>query len=111
HWFTHIVLSALRRSDNENTLSLTNLMLRSILTDLQETLKRRWRYLVPAESHIHNRMLIPSYQDIKYQDFRYSDELSNLERYEHVSPMSPDDVMRLCLVDDLKAFNITSNAC
>nr|GFD35580.1 hypothetical protein [Tanacetum cinerariifolium] len=31
----HIVLSALRRSDNENTLSLTNLILRSILTDLQ----------------------------------------------------------------------------
>nr|GEY33618.1 hypothetical protein [Tanacetum cinerariifolium] len=38
----------------------------------------RWRYLVPAESHIHNHMLIPDYQDIKYQDFRYSDELSNL---------------------------------
>nr|GEY37251.1 hypothetical protein [Tanacetum cinerariifolium] len=31
YWFTHIVLSALRRSDNENTLSLTNLILRSIL--------------------------------------------------------------------------------
>nr|GEY46334.1 hypothetical protein [Tanacetum cinerariifolium] len=61
---------------------------RSILTDLQETLKRRWRYLVPSELHIHNRMLIPNYQDIKYQDFCYSDELSNLGRYEHVSPMS-----------------------
>nr|GEV64875.1 hypothetical protein [Tanacetum cinerariifolium] len=48
----------------------------------------RWRYLVPTESHIHNRMLIPNYQDNKYQDFRYSDELSNLGRYEHVSPMS-----------------------
>nr|GEX05375.1 hypothetical protein [Tanacetum cinerariifolium] len=82
------MLSALRRSDNENTLSLTNLILRSILTDLQETLKRRWRYLVPVESHIHNRMLIPNYQENKYQDFRYSDELSNLGRYEHVSPMS-----------------------
>nr|GEX40291.1 hypothetical protein [Tanacetum cinerariifolium] len=35
HWFTYIVLSALRRSDNGNTLSLTNLILRSILTDLQ----------------------------------------------------------------------------
>nr|GEZ02711.1 hypothetical protein [Tanacetum cinerariifolium] len=68
----------LRRSDNENTLSLTNLILRAILTDLQETLKRRWRYLIPAESHIHNHMLIPDYQDNKYQDFRYSDELSNL---------------------------------
>nr|GEZ93975.1 hypothetical protein [Tanacetum cinerariifolium] len=45
-----------------------------------ETLKRRWRYLVPAESHIYNCMLIPNYQDIKYQDFRYSDELSILGR-------------------------------
>nr|GEY79143.1 hypothetical protein [Tanacetum cinerariifolium] len=60
----------------------------SLTVLLQETLKRRWRYLVPAESHIHNHMLIPEYQDNKYQDFRYSDELSNLERYEHVSPMS-----------------------
>nr|GEW12187.1 hypothetical protein [Tanacetum cinerariifolium] len=33
-------------------------------------------------------MIIPNYQDIKYQDFRYSDELSNLGRYEHVSSMS-----------------------
>nr|GEU80761.1 hypothetical protein [Tanacetum cinerariifolium] len=80
HWFTHIVMSALRRSDNENTLSLINLILRSILTDLQDTLKRRWRYLVLIESHIYNRMLIPNYQDIKYQDFHYSDELSNLGR-------------------------------
>nr|GEV45144.1 retrotransposon protein, putative, Ty1-copia subclass [Tanacetum cinerariifolium] len=47
-----------------------------------ETLKRRWRYLVPAESHIHICMLIPNYQDIKYQDFCYSDELSNLGRKE-----------------------------
>nr|GEV45290.1 uncharacterized mitochondrial protein AtMg00810-like [Tanacetum cinerariifolium] len=66
-------MSALRRSDNENTLSLTNLILRSILTDLQEKLKRRWRYLITAESQIHNHMLIPDYQDIKFQDFRYSD--------------------------------------
>nr|GEW96703.1 hypothetical protein [Tanacetum cinerariifolium] len=37
YWFTHIVLSALRRFDNENMLSLKNLILRSILTDLQVT--------------------------------------------------------------------------
>nr|GEW64607.1 hypothetical protein [Tanacetum cinerariifolium] len=37
HWFTLIVLSALRRSDNENRLSLIILILRSILTDLQVT--------------------------------------------------------------------------
>nr|GEX83357.1 hypothetical protein [Tanacetum cinerariifolium] len=58
---------------NENTLSLTILILRSILTDLQETLKKRWRYLIPAESQSHNHMLIPDYQDIKFQDFRHSD--------------------------------------
>nr|GEV32648.1 hypothetical protein [Tanacetum cinerariifolium] len=37
HWFTLIVLSALRRSDNDNMLSLAILILRSILTDLQVT--------------------------------------------------------------------------
>nr|GEY43649.1 hypothetical protein [Tanacetum cinerariifolium] len=37
HWFTLIVLSALRRFDNENMLSLVILILRSILTDLQVT--------------------------------------------------------------------------
>nr|GEV98677.1 reverse transcriptase domain-containing protein [Tanacetum cinerariifolium] len=37
HWFTLIVLSALRCSDNENMLSLVILILRSILTDLQVT--------------------------------------------------------------------------
>nr|GEX40701.1 hypothetical protein [Tanacetum cinerariifolium] len=35
HWFTLIVLSALRRFDNENMLSLVILILRSILADLQ----------------------------------------------------------------------------
>nr|GEV23534.1 hypothetical protein [Tanacetum cinerariifolium] len=37
HWFTLIALSALRCSDNENMLSLMNLILRSILMDLQVT--------------------------------------------------------------------------
>nr|GEV11320.1 hypothetical protein [Tanacetum cinerariifolium] len=35
HWFTLIVMSALRRSGNENMLSMVILILRSILTDLQ----------------------------------------------------------------------------
>nr|GEZ55201.1 reverse transcriptase domain-containing protein [Tanacetum cinerariifolium] len=88
HGFTLIVLSALRRSDNENMLSLTILILRSILLDLQETLKRRWRYLIPAESQIHNHMLIPNYQDIKFKDFHYSDgfecyQAIKIGRYEH----------------------------
>nr|GEY90783.1 phospholipase-like protein [Tanacetum cinerariifolium] len=39
HWFTLIVLSTLRCSDNENMLGLVILILRSILTDLQETSK------------------------------------------------------------------------
>nr|GEV63571.1 retrovirus-related Pol polyprotein from transposon TNT 1-94 [Tanacetum cinerariifolium] len=39
HWFTLIALSALRRSDIENTLSLMKLILRSILMDLQAS----WR--------------------------------------------------------------------
>nr|GEY01454.1 reverse transcriptase domain-containing protein [Tanacetum cinerariifolium] len=38
HWFTLLVLSALRRSDNENMLSLVILILRLILMDLQH----RW---------------------------------------------------------------------
>nr|GEU32121.1 putative ribonuclease H-like domain-containing protein [Tanacetum cinerariifolium] len=39
HWFTLIVLSALRRSGNKNMLGVVILILRSILTDLQETSK------------------------------------------------------------------------
>nr|GFB18467.1 hypothetical protein [Tanacetum cinerariifolium] len=46
---------------------------RSILTDLQGTLKGKWRYLIPAITPIHNHVLIPNYQDFKIQDFRYSD--------------------------------------
>nr|GEX53397.1 hypothetical protein [Tanacetum cinerariifolium] len=55
--------------------------------DSQETLKRG--YLIPAESQIHNHMLIPDYQDIIFQDFRYSygfecDQVIKIGRYEHV---------------------------
>nr|GEX14589.1 hypothetical protein [Tanacetum cinerariifolium] len=46
---------------------------RSVLTDLQGTLKGKWRYLIPAKPPIHNHVLIPNYQDFKIQDFRYSD--------------------------------------
>nr|GEZ84000.1 hypothetical protein [Tanacetum cinerariifolium] len=51
HWFTLIVLSALRRSDNENTLSLINLILRSILTDLQVTPTKPGQMTNPYSSH------------------------------------------------------------
>nr|GFA82829.1 hypothetical protein [Tanacetum cinerariifolium] len=46
---------------------------RLILTDLQGTLKRKWRYLIPAKLPIYNNVLIPNYQDFKVQDFCYSD--------------------------------------
>nr|GEU82199.1 reverse transcriptase domain-containing protein [Tanacetum cinerariifolium] len=51
HWFTLITLSALRRSDNENTLSLMNLILRSILMDLQDTPTNPRRMTKPYSSH------------------------------------------------------------
>nr|GEZ36666.1 hypothetical protein [Tanacetum cinerariifolium] len=51
HWFTLIALSALRRSDNENMLSLMNLILRSILTDLQVTPTKPGRMTKPYSSH------------------------------------------------------------
>nr|GEZ76913.1 hypothetical protein [Tanacetum cinerariifolium] len=51
HWFTLIVLSALRRSDNEKMLSLMNLILMSILTDLQVTPTKLGRMTKPYSSH------------------------------------------------------------
>nr|GEY86201.1 hypothetical protein [Tanacetum cinerariifolium] len=36
--------------------------------------KRKWRYLILADSQIYNHMLIPDYQDIIFQDFHYFDE-------------------------------------
>nr|GEU36702.1 ankyrin repeat-containing domain, PGG domain, Gag-polypeptide of LTR copia-type [Tanacetum cinerariifolium] len=51
HWFTLIALSALRRSDNENMLSLMNLILMSILTDLQVTPTKPGRMTKPYSSH------------------------------------------------------------
>nr|GEX51429.1 hypothetical protein [Tanacetum cinerariifolium] len=104
HWFTRIALSTLRRSNNENTLSLMNLILRSILTDLQVTPTKPGRMTKPYSSHrfiancfnegnfkkevkvpgsvvsqIHNHMLIPDYQDFIFQDFRYSDEFKSYQ--------------------------------
>nr|GEY46911.1 reverse transcriptase domain-containing protein [Tanacetum cinerariifolium] len=87
-------IAKLTHAVNQQTSDMTTAMT-AILKQFQatpppasvkaETLKRRWRYLVPAESHIHNCMLIPNYQDIKYQDFRYSDELSNLGRVDPIN--------------------------
>nr|GEZ13384.1 hypothetical protein [Tanacetum cinerariifolium] len=51
HWFTLIALSALRYSDNENMLSLMNLILRSILMDLQVTLSKPGLMTKPYSSY------------------------------------------------------------
>nr|GEY59352.1 reverse transcriptase domain-containing protein [Tanacetum cinerariifolium] len=51
HWFTLIVLSALRHSGNENMLGLVILILRSILTDLQVTPTKPGRMAKPYSSH------------------------------------------------------------
>nr|GEU58472.1 copia protein [Tanacetum cinerariifolium] len=51
HWFTLIALSALRRSHNENTPSLMNLILRSILMDLQVTPTKPGRMTKPYSSY------------------------------------------------------------
>nr|GEX34473.1 hypothetical protein [Tanacetum cinerariifolium] len=60
HWFTLIVLSALRRSDNENMLSLVILIHRQHKREVE----------IPNSSRttIHNHMLIPYYQDFSYSD-------------------------------------------
>nr|GFA46716.1 hypothetical protein [Tanacetum cinerariifolium] len=47
------------------------LKVKSILS--QGTLKGKWRYLIPAITPIHNHVLMPNYQELKIQDFRYSD--------------------------------------
>nr|GEW05827.1 zinc finger, CCHC-type [Tanacetum cinerariifolium] len=51
HLFTLIALSTLRCSDNKNTLSLMNLILRSILKDLQVTPTKPGRMTKPYSSH------------------------------------------------------------
>nr|GEW04407.1 hypothetical protein [Tanacetum cinerariifolium] len=51
HWFTLAALSALRRFNNENMLSLMNLILKSILMDLQVTLTKPGRMTKPYSSH------------------------------------------------------------
>nr|GEU99882.1 hypothetical protein [Tanacetum cinerariifolium] len=51
YWFTLIALSALRRFDNENMLSLMNLILMSILTDLQVTPTKPRQMTKPYSSY------------------------------------------------------------
>nr|GEZ75239.1 putative ribonuclease H-like domain-containing protein [Tanacetum cinerariifolium] len=55
----------------------------SILTDLQGTLKGKWRYLILAKPPIHNHVLIPNYQDFRYSDGFECFLAINIGRYEH----------------------------
>nr|GEZ01124.1 hypothetical protein [Tanacetum cinerariifolium] len=66
---------------------------RSILTDLQGTLKGKWRYLILAKPPIHNHVLIPNYQDFKVQDFCYSD---GFECFQAIKIGSPPDINHCC---------------
>ncbi|GJZ23727.1 hypothetical protein Tco_0561186 [Tanacetum coccineum] len=85
HWFTLIVLSALRRSDNENMLSTMNLIL-MILKDgggVKEV-QRSFR-------HSDTERLSRSDEVLKLKNFKKDATLklsksTNQERYEHVGP-------------------------
>nr|GEV73038.1 reverse transcriptase domain-containing protein [Tanacetum cinerariifolium] len=77
HWFTLIVLSALRRSDNENMLSVMNLILMSILTDLQVTPTKPGRMTNPYSSHrfIANCFIAGNFKmGVKKSDFAWTEE-------------------------------------
>nr|GEV75632.1 copia protein [Tanacetum cinerariifolium] len=59
--------------------------------------KKRWRFLIPAESQSYNHMLIPDYQDIIFQDFCYSDgfecyQVIKIRRYEHEEGINYEEV-------------------
>nr|GEY97941.1 hypothetical protein [Tanacetum cinerariifolium] len=70
HWFTLIVLSALRRSDNENMLSLVN------PHGFAENIKEEWRYLFLAEPQF---ITTCSYPTIKtYATLMYSNRKETL---------------------------------
>ncbi|GJY15301.1 hypothetical protein Tco_0385723 [Tanacetum coccineum] len=68
HWFTLIVLSALRRSDNENMLSTMNLILMSILTDLKVAPTKPGRMTKPYSSP----RFLANFKEFQ-RSFRHSD--------------------------------------
>ncbi|GJV65450.1 retrovirus-related pol polyprotein from transposon TNT 1-94 [Tanacetum coccineum] len=110
HWFTLIVLSALRRSDKENMLSMMNLIHMSILTDSKKHIKMEVE--VPDSScltdllpHAHTRpTFIKTLWKLKYmfQDFCYSDT---------ARPSRSDEVLKLKNFEkdgSLRAFKLTN---
>ncbi|GJW38052.1 hypothetical protein Tco_0060972 [Tanacetum coccineum] len=122
HWFTHIVLSALRRSGNENKLSRY-----SRISNDNPTKKRRYiqSHIRPPDLLLTVLLQIHIKMDMERRSVKVKElqerctikafKLSYQEKYEHVDPKSQvhkmvrllDDVKRLCLVDDLKKFKIT----
>nr|GEY60855.1 hypothetical protein [Tanacetum cinerariifolium] len=84
---------------------------KSILMDLQGTLKGKWRYLILAITPIHNHVLIPNYQDFKIQDFRYSDgfecfQAINIGRYEHATAIVHHHSIRFKMNNKKRIVNL-----
>ncbi|GKA22275.1 hypothetical protein Tco_0708237 [Tanacetum coccineum] len=110
HWFTLTVLSALRRSDNENMLSRSS-QIRSIKV---KEFQRSFR-------HSDTERLSRSDEVLKLKNFKKDATLklfksTNREIYGHVGPKVTrytrwqslqDGKKRLCLVDGLKMLKIT----
>nr|GEX35306.1 uncharacterized mitochondrial protein AtMg00810-like [Tanacetum cinerariifolium] len=72
HWFTLIVLSALRRSGNENMLGLVN------PHGFAGNIKGEWRYLFPVEPQLITTCSYPTNQDFRNSDvFEYEEEVFN----------------------------------
>ncbi|GKE34467.1 hypothetical protein Tco_1453789 [Tanacetum coccineum] len=123
------MLSALRRSDNENMLSMMNLI--HVLERFNTTAKNPIKeILLKLNLPDHRSILTDSKSHIKMEMERRSVKVKELqerctinafklsyqEKYEHVSPKvtstqvgkrSQVDDKRLCLVDDLKKLRIT----
>nr|GEV14888.1 hypothetical protein [Tanacetum cinerariifolium] len=75
HWFTLIVLSALRRSGNENMLGLVN------PHGFAGNIKREWRYLFPVEPQVITTCSYPTNQDFRYSDVFKHEGKINAECY------------------------------
>nr|GEU64523.1 hypothetical protein [Tanacetum cinerariifolium] len=74
HDYKHLDWISVRRDDDQVYKLKKAISVKISKTKAKETLKGMWRYLIRAESQIHNHMLILDYQDIIFQDFRYSEE-------------------------------------
>ncbi|GJR50264.1 hypothetical protein Tco_1400785 [Tanacetum coccineum] len=89
HWFTYIMLSALRRSGNENKLNS-----HKDRHGADEVLKvKNFKKDAPL------KLFMLSYQEM-YEHVRPKSQVHKMERL-------LDDIKRLCLVNDLNKFKIT----